>query len=219
MTDQHPRFPFRRPRCAGQMPVATGSRSPVSPVSLSPGMDNCPRISTCRVGAGLTWGVVGRVTGRPAKPTRRATIQKISLPVQRQQSRRVNRRQSSRPLLRFAGEPPTEMGLSAPKSGCSGLDTRPCRMALRSSVNWIEADLPAMTAYEETILAGELPGLWIRPRSRPVMNTRPSWRALERKLNGSFTGPRFPAPYLPASARWLSTRSSSRGLRRHGISS
>jgi O-methyltransferase involved in polyketide biosynthesis len=33
----------------------------------------------------------------------------------------------------------------------AGLDTRPDRMALRSSVNWIEADLPAMIACKETM--------------------------------------------------------------------
>ena len=39
----------------------------------------------------------------------------------------------------------------------AGLDTRPYRMALRSSVNWVEADLPAMIAYKETMLTGEHP--------------------------------------------------------------
>ena len=43
------KFPLCRPRCAGQMPVATASLSHVSPVSLSLDMDNCPRIGTCRV--------------------------------------------------------------------------------------------------------------------------------------------------------------------------
>ncbi len=39
----------------------------------------------------------------------------------------------------------------------AGLDTRPYRMGLPSSLNWIEADLPAMIAYKEARLAGERP--------------------------------------------------------------
>jgi len=39
----------------------------------------------------------------------------------------------------------------------SGLDTRPYRMNLPSSLKWIEVDLPEMISYKETILAGEKP--------------------------------------------------------------
>jgi methyltransferase (TIGR00027 family) len=39
----------------------------------------------------------------------------------------------------------------------AGLDTRPYRMALPSSLHWVEADLPAMIAYKEAMLAGERP--------------------------------------------------------------
>ena len=39
----------------------------------------------------------------------------------------------------------------------AGLDTRPYRLALPASVKWIEADLPAMIAYKETMLSGEHP--------------------------------------------------------------
>jgi len=39
----------------------------------------------------------------------------------------------------------------------AGLDTRPYRMDLPSSLKWIEVDLPAMIDYKEGILAGEKP--------------------------------------------------------------
>ena len=39
----------------------------------------------------------------------------------------------------------------------SGLDARPYRMALPSSLQWTEVDLPAILAYKEEILAGEKP--------------------------------------------------------------
>jgi methyltransferase (TIGR00027 family) len=39
----------------------------------------------------------------------------------------------------------------------AGLDTRPYRMALPSSLNWIEADLPATIAYKDAMLASERP--------------------------------------------------------------
>lgn len=39
----------------------------------------------------------------------------------------------------------------------AGLDTRPYRMDLPSSLQWIEVDLPGMIDYKEEILAGEKP--------------------------------------------------------------
>ena len=39
----------------------------------------------------------------------------------------------------------------------AGLDTRPYRMVLPPSLQWIEADLPATIAYKEAMLAGERP--------------------------------------------------------------
>ena len=39
----------------------------------------------------------------------------------------------------------------------AGLDTRPYRMELPSSLKWVEVDLPAMIDYKEEILAGEKP--------------------------------------------------------------
>lgn len=39
----------------------------------------------------------------------------------------------------------------------AGLDTRPYRMELPASLNWVEVDLPAMIDYKEEILAGEKP--------------------------------------------------------------
>jgi methyltransferase (TIGR00027 family) len=39
----------------------------------------------------------------------------------------------------------------------AGLDTRPYRMDLPSSLRWIEVDLPGMIDYKEEILAGEKP--------------------------------------------------------------
>jgi len=39
----------------------------------------------------------------------------------------------------------------------AGLDTRPYRMELPSSLKWVEVDLPAMIDYKEEILAGETP--------------------------------------------------------------
>jgi methyltransferase (TIGR00027 family) len=39
----------------------------------------------------------------------------------------------------------------------AGLDTRPYRMKLPSSLHWIEADLPATITYKDAMLAGERP--------------------------------------------------------------
>lgn len=39
----------------------------------------------------------------------------------------------------------------------AGLDTRPYRMALPSTLKWIEVDLPGMISYKEPLLAGEKP--------------------------------------------------------------
>lgn len=39
----------------------------------------------------------------------------------------------------------------------AGLDTRPYRMDLPSSLQWIEVDFPAMIDYKEQVLAGEAP--------------------------------------------------------------
>src|SRR6478752_915431 len=39
----------------------------------------------------------------------------------------------------------------------AGLDTRPYRMDLPASLQWVEVDLPAMIDYKEQILAGEKP--------------------------------------------------------------
>jgi methyltransferase (TIGR00027 family) len=39
----------------------------------------------------------------------------------------------------------------------AGLDSRPYRFALESSLRWIEVDLPATTAYKEEALKGETP--------------------------------------------------------------
>jgi methyltransferase (TIGR00027 family) len=39
----------------------------------------------------------------------------------------------------------------------AGLDARPYRMALPSSLQWVEVDLPRMIAYKEEVLAGETP--------------------------------------------------------------
>src|SRR5215467_7292193 len=39
----------------------------------------------------------------------------------------------------------------------AGLDTRPYRMDLPASLQWVEVDLPAMIDYKEEILAGEKP--------------------------------------------------------------
>lgn len=39
----------------------------------------------------------------------------------------------------------------------AGLDTRPYRMALPATLQWIEVDLPGILAYKEEILAGEKP--------------------------------------------------------------
>jgi methyltransferase (TIGR00027 family) len=39
----------------------------------------------------------------------------------------------------------------------AGLDTRPYRMSLPSALNWIEVDLPGISNYKTTILAGEKP--------------------------------------------------------------
>jgi methyltransferase (TIGR00027 family) len=44
----------------------------------------------------------------------------------------------------------------------AGLDTRPYRLALPSSLSWVEADLPALLAEKEKALAGEKPNCQLR---------------------------------------------------------
>ena len=44
----------------------------------------------------------------------------------------------------------------------AGLDARPYRMEVAPNVQWIEADLPEITAYKEEVLAGETPRCELR---------------------------------------------------------
>ena len=47
----------------------------------------------------------------------------------------------------------------------AGLDTRPYRMQLPSSLQWIEIDLPELLTYKDQVLHGEKPG---QPSSFPT---------------------------------------------------
>jgi methyltransferase (TIGR00027 family) len=66
----------------------------------------------------------------------------------------------------------------------AGLDTRPYRMDLPSSLQWIEVDLPGMIDYKEEILAGEKPRC-VLERVRLDLSDVNGRRALFQKLGGS----------------------------------
>ena len=50
-----------------------------------------------------------------------------------------------------------QQGVAMVVNLAAGLDTRPYRMALPASLQWIEADLPGILSYKEEILASEKP--------------------------------------------------------------
>jgi methyltransferase (TIGR00027 family) len=50
-----------------------------------------------------------------------------------------------------------DLGFDMVVNLASGLDTRPYRMSLPQSLNWIEVDLPGIMNYKQTILANEKP--------------------------------------------------------------
>jgi methyltransferase (TIGR00027 family) len=51
-----------------------------------------------------------------------------------------------------------ELGADTVVNLAAGLDARPYRMSLPSSLKWIEVDLPGILDYKESILANEKPG-------------------------------------------------------------
>lgn len=67
----------------------------------------------------------------------------------------------------------------------AGLDTRPYRLPLPQDLRWIEADLPALTAFKETALAAEKPACELVREKVDLAN--PSARAafLDRALDGA----------------------------------
>jgi methyltransferase (TIGR00027 family) len=66
----------------------------------------------------------------------------------------------------------------------AGLDTRPYRMELPSSLKWIEVDLPAMIDYKEEVLAGDKPRCALE-RVRLDLSDIAGRRALFQKLGRS----------------------------------
>jgi methyltransferase (TIGR00027 family) len=67
----------------------------------------------------------------------------------------------------------------------AGLDTRPYRLQLPASLTWVEADLPAILAEKQRLLAGETPACVLRRES--VDLTQPAARRafLEVALQGA----------------------------------
>src|SRR5712692_6201824 len=63
----------------------------------------------------------------------------------------------------------------------AGLDARPYRMELPSSLRWVEVDLPEILDYKEGILAGEKPRCSVR-RVRLDLANRDARRALFAEL-------------------------------------
>lgn len=63
----------------------------------------------------------------------------------------------------------------------AGLDTRPYRMALPSSLKWVEVDLPGILAYKEEILLGEKPACKLE-RVRLDLSDLPARRELFARL-------------------------------------
>jgi methyltransferase (TIGR00027 family) len=52
---------------------------------------------------------------------------------------------------------PVAQGVDMVVNLAAGLDTRPYRMQLPSSLKWVEVDLPEILAYKEELLKGEKP--------------------------------------------------------------
>jgi methyltransferase (TIGR00027 family) len=69
----------------------------------------------------------------------------------------------------------------------AGLDARPYRMDLPSSLRWVEVDLPDILDYKEGILAGEKPRCALR-RVRLDLANREARRALFAELGGESKG-------------------------------
>jgi methyltransferase (TIGR00027 family) len=65
----------------------------------------------------------------------------------------------------------------------AGLDTRPYRMDVPPSLQWIEVDLPEITEYKEEVLANDKPKCQLR-RVRLDLADRPARRALFAELGG-----------------------------------
>jgi methyltransferase (TIGR00027 family) len=70
----------------------------------------------------------------------------------------------------IAGE--VERGVDAVINLGTGLDARPYRMALPSSLHWFEADLPQIIDYKEEILAGEKPACAVERIRLNLANVR-----------------------------------------------
>ncbi|HXM23683.1 MAG TPA: SAM-dependent methyltransferase [Terriglobales bacterium] len=64
----------------------------------------------------------------------------------------------------------------------AGLDARPYRMRLPSTLLWVEVDLPEIVGYKEEILAIEKPGCHLE-RIRLDLSDRPARRALFAELD------------------------------------
>lgn len=65
----------------------------------------------------------------------------------------------------------------------AGLDTRPYRMEVPASVQWVEVDLPEMIDYKEAILAGENPRCMLQ-RVRMNLADAPARQKLFQELGG-----------------------------------
>ena len=66
----------------------------------------------------------------------------------------------------------------------AGLDARPYRMPLPSSLRWVEVDLPGILDYKEEILRGEKPVCALE-RVRLDLSDIPARRALFRRLGSA----------------------------------
>src|SRR5579872_336033 len=67
----------------------------------------------------------------------------------------------------------------------AGFDTRPFRLALPSSLSWIEADLPALIEEKERLLAGENPVCRLRREKIDLSNAPARSAFFGRVLQGS----------------------------------
>jgi methyltransferase (TIGR00027 family) len=67
----------------------------------------------------------------------------------------------------------------------AGLDTRPYRLSLPSTLRWVEADYPAMIDFKESALAGEKPACDLRRERVDLADDGARRAALSRALQGS----------------------------------
>jgi methyltransferase (TIGR00027 family) len=77
----------------------------------------------------------------------------------------------------------TELGIDTVVNLGAGLDTRPYRIELPASLQWVEVDMPGMISYKETMLNGEQPRCRLRRISADLSNATERTRVFDQLKN------------------------------------